>query len=303
MKCPKCEYIGFEPSDRCRNCGYEFSLSRDEVSDPDLPLRGREAIGPMEDLDLGAQAPAGAGRAGVRRRADGGRSEGAGGRARLTPADLPLFEEAAGDDLPIVPSASPTPPLAVRRSTPPVARSRIRPPSRLSESVEDPALPLAERGAPARDTPSDAAAPATGADRVAGLAARASAALVDALLLLGLDAAVVYFTLRLCRLAPTEILVLPAAPLAAFLVLLNGGYLAMLTAGGGQTLGKMAFGLKVVSAAGGPARVGQSLLRALVLMAGTAAAGLGLLPVLFDRERRALHDRVTDTRVIHASAS
>ena len=27
MKCPKCEYLGFEEVDRCRNCGYEFSLS------------------------------------------------------------------------------------------------------------------------------------------------------------------------------------------------------------------------------------------------------------------------------------
>ena len=27
MKCPKCNYIGFEPADRCRNCGYDFSLA------------------------------------------------------------------------------------------------------------------------------------------------------------------------------------------------------------------------------------------------------------------------------------
>ena len=138
---------------------------------------------------------------------------------------------------------------------------------------------------------------------MAGLAARVGAALVDTMLLLGIDAAVVYFTLRLCRLEPAEILVLPATPLLVFLLLLDGGYLAMLTAGGGQTLGKMAFGLKVVSGAGRSTRVGQSLLRSIVLIAGTAAAGLGLLPVLFDRERRALHDRVAGTRVVHASAS
>ena len=29
MKCPKCRYIGFETGDRCRNCGYEFSLLSD----------------------------------------------------------------------------------------------------------------------------------------------------------------------------------------------------------------------------------------------------------------------------------
>ena len=26
MKCPKCLYIGFETGDRCKNCGYDFSL-------------------------------------------------------------------------------------------------------------------------------------------------------------------------------------------------------------------------------------------------------------------------------------
>ena len=28
MRCPKCRYIGFEEQDRCRNCGYDFSLSQ-----------------------------------------------------------------------------------------------------------------------------------------------------------------------------------------------------------------------------------------------------------------------------------
>ena len=26
MKCPKCAYLGFETGDRCKNCGYDFSL-------------------------------------------------------------------------------------------------------------------------------------------------------------------------------------------------------------------------------------------------------------------------------------
>ena len=28
MKCPKCQYISFDSGDRCRNCGYDFSLAR-----------------------------------------------------------------------------------------------------------------------------------------------------------------------------------------------------------------------------------------------------------------------------------
>jgi len=38
MKCPKCGYLGFETTDRCRNCQYDFSLSPFS-SEPDLALR------------------------------------------------------------------------------------------------------------------------------------------------------------------------------------------------------------------------------------------------------------------------
>ena len=42
MKCPKCSYLGFETGDRCKNCGYDFSLlsaPQDEPHDPDLNLQ------------------------------------------------------------------------------------------------------------------------------------------------------------------------------------------------------------------------------------------------------------------------
>ena len=34
MKCPKCAYLGFETGDRCKNCGYDFSLLSTLESDP-----------------------------------------------------------------------------------------------------------------------------------------------------------------------------------------------------------------------------------------------------------------------------
>src|SRR5688572_10225542 len=52
MKCPKCSYLGFETGDRCKNCGYDFSLSmetaapRTDRSDADLPLRGPDSFAP-----------------------------------------------------------------------------------------------------------------------------------------------------------------------------------------------------------------------------------------------------------------
>ena len=38
MKCPKCGYLGFETTDRCRNCQYDFSLAPFS-SDPELALQ------------------------------------------------------------------------------------------------------------------------------------------------------------------------------------------------------------------------------------------------------------------------
>ena len=44
MKCPTCEYLGFETGDRCRNCGYDFSLSVMAPSEPELLLREPEPV-------------------------------------------------------------------------------------------------------------------------------------------------------------------------------------------------------------------------------------------------------------------
>ena len=44
MKCPKCSYLGFETGDRCRNCGYDFSLiSHGDPQPLDLDLELRSA--------------------------------------------------------------------------------------------------------------------------------------------------------------------------------------------------------------------------------------------------------------------
>ena len=40
MKCPKCDYLGFETGDRCKNCGYDFSLLAAPEPEPaDLSLK------------------------------------------------------------------------------------------------------------------------------------------------------------------------------------------------------------------------------------------------------------------------
>ncbi len=47
MRCPKCQYISFDSGERCRNCGYEFSLTPDSRA-IDLPIHtGDEPLGPL----------------------------------------------------------------------------------------------------------------------------------------------------------------------------------------------------------------------------------------------------------------
>ena len=41
MKCPKCGYLGFETTDRCRNCQYDFSLAP-FAPEPELTLHGAD---------------------------------------------------------------------------------------------------------------------------------------------------------------------------------------------------------------------------------------------------------------------
>jgi uncharacterized RDD family membrane protein YckC len=302
MKCPKCSYIGFETSDRCRNCGYDFSLSAAAATaaqEPDLSMRVSEPMGPMSDFDLektGRAPRATPQPRGARRRLDAPSEDGGSG----APADLPLFGELPPDDAPLVRAApTPTAPLSVRRSTPAPTRPRS-PLTRRPEREADP-LPLDTAVAVVSAKEPDFGASQPGLDTLATIGARAAAAALDGALLLGLDVVVLYFTLRVCRLPAAELPLLPLLPLAGFMLLLNGGYLALFTAASGQTLGKMAFGLKVVPAGEHGLTVGRSLLRVLAFLVGGAAAGLGLLPALFDASRRGLHDRLANTRVVRAS--
>lgn len=292
MKCPKCAYIGFEPTDRCKNCGYEFALATSTPVPAELPMTAdADADGPLRDLALkpGAERP--------RRTAkplDLDRMIGA-----EPDNDLPLFAAGAVDeDLPplVAPRATPRRPLAVRRPTPDPSRLRPRPRDDARERASAPTLPLPERAATAA-TP--AAATHT-PDVSAG--ARLGAALIDLGLVAGIDAITFYFTLRLCGLTTAEWRVLPVLPLASFFLIINGGYLAAFTTAGGQTIGKMAFGLKVVAHGNGPVPLGLAAVRALGCIASTLCLGLGLLPALVGGGGLALHDRLADTRVVRLRA-
>jgi uncharacterized RDD family membrane protein YckC len=267
MKCPKCGYLGFEDADRCRNCGYEFSLSA-PIAVPELPLRLDTQEKPLDEVTLPENSP----------------------RER----ELPLFgSDLQPDDEPLIKHVSaPRTPLAVRRSTPEVPRLRAEPPR--PQSLD---LAPAESATSARSRVQTASAPPH-VVQDAGILSRLLAVAIDLSILAVVDAIVIYFTLRIVGLNIQDLSSLPMGPLIAFLLVQNGGYLVAFTAGG-QTLGKMAIGIRVVAAE--PAStldVSHALVREATWLLLAAPAGLGFLPALFTRDRRGLHDRLAGTRVV-----
>jgi uncharacterized RDD family membrane protein YckC len=299
MRCPKCGYLGFDDHERCKNCGYDFSLVTGDAGGAAPAGRPRAtplAVPPASRTD------------GPRLRPRTTRPGAAAGEGALdrplsrtpdsAPLDLPLFDRDGSSPLP-----PPHRPLGVRRSQPVTPRPRPRP-------VEEPAdvLPLEGETATPAQLPDPLPVPPPGrhVTRTPGpparLVPRMAAWFVDLSLLLLVDAGTLYFTLRLCGLQPAEWDVLPAWPLAAFFLMLNGGYVVLLTGTLGQTLGKMALRIEVM--ADGEAVVGlrRAVLRTAAALASLLPAGLGLAWALVG-ERRALHDRLAGTRVVHVLLS
>ena len=341
MKCPKCGYLGFEHVERCRNCGYDFSLTS-KASTPDLPIRGDALTpNPLDDLSLVDRASAGQTAAksdldlDLDRRFSGqvepveAPTVSQPPPVRLAPVgraasrqELPLFGPPIPDDEPLITKASPPrSPLAVRRATQDAPRLRVEHAATASLDLgidldssaaiphSSPAAvpparakgnPWRDRSAHVSDGSHETAAAESASD--AGMGARLLAVLIDLMILAVVDAAVVYFTLQICGIPVEDLDILPKGPMLTFLLVQNGGYLVAFTAGG-QTLGKMAVGIRVVPADDEPSiDLGRAFLRTLVWVLLAVPAGLGFLTALFSPNHRGLHDRFAGTRVVRASA-
>jgi uncharacterized RDD family membrane protein YckC len=268
-------------------------------------MRGGDEDGPLRELVLRGERAA---RTAQARELDMDRMIGV---VTPPPEELPLFQdegeakEAAPDLEPLTPPGPARAPLSVRRSTPVTPRPRAR----AIRPEEEPAarnleLPLPEEPDVVQERVADSVSSYTRsvstavAAPVAGIASRLLAAAVDAAILIVLNAIVIYFTLRMSGLASHEWAVLPLVPLGAFLLFLDAGYLATFTAAGGQTVGKMACGLKVVGHADLPVSTALAIVRAFGALGSFVVLGLGFVPALLGSERRALHDRLADTRVV-----
>jgi uncharacterized RDD family membrane protein YckC len=311
MKCPKCGYLGFETTDRCRNCQYDFSLAP-FLSDPELALQSSEgSIENGNDFDL---PPITQQRDSLNitdldlDRLFGGEP------ARPDPVEPPKPVEPLEplestellasvepesalpfDDGPIVPPPAARPPLAVRRATPEVPRNRprttrpIKPDSLKLEP--EPTLPVAavstaETVASLMEMPS--------------LGTRVGAGAIDVAVLMAIDASILFLTLRITGLSNSldDVRVLPPIPFVGFLALLGFCYVAVFTVAGGQTIGKMLMSLRVIGDDGRPIDVAAGMVRAAGCMLVPITFGLSYVPALITSDHRAVHDRLAGTRVV-----
>jgi uncharacterized RDD family membrane protein YckC len=304
MKCPKCDYLGFDTGDRCKNCGYDFSLLALPASPPDLD----------SDLILHPPPVAEASRSKwdgtFARSAETGPAPSSGVSTFESDEKLPLFSPPPDDsDEPLVKlPLTPRPPLAVRR-TPETPRLRAVPKRARAVDVE-PVLQFADDATPPVVMPGvelTADVRARTAARLAarsepleasGAWARVAAAAIDHLLLSAIDLTVIYFTVRMAGLPMSEWAALPLAPLAVFLVLVKLSYFWVFTAVGGQTIGKMAMRIRVVTTEDAALDAAAAAIRSLGGTLSAMSLGLGYVPALIGTERKAIHDRLTHTRVV-----
>ena len=324
MKCPKCGYLGFETTDRCRNCQYDFSLAPFS-SDPEMALQSADrsvenggdfelpAIKRQTDslhssaLDLDrlfgeAESGAPASQGPTITIIDDDDEQPAPVAAAAEEVEIPLDDTPSDalpfDDVPIVPPPAARPPLAVRRATAEVPRNRprttrpIKPESLRLEPETEVAAPAAGKNATAETIASLMETPSLGM--------RVGAGAIDAALLISLDAAVLYLTLRVTGLTNSldDVRILPPIPFVGFLALLAFTYVAAFTVAGGQTVGKMLMNLRVIGDDGRPIDAAGGMLRAAGCMLVPITFGLSYVPALVTSDHRALHDRLAGTRVV-----
>ena len=133
---------------------------------------------------------------------------------------------------------------------------------------------------------------------ISGPVRRITAAIVDHVILLSIDVVVVYFTFQIAGLPFSGWRAIPLVPLALFLMMVKGSYFCVFTMLGGQTVGKMATGIRVVAENDRDVEPSRAVQRTLAALASVATVGIGFAPVLFAGDRRTLHDRVAGTRVV-----
>ncbi|OLB99262.1 MAG: hypothetical protein AUH30_05645 [Candidatus Rokubacteria bacterium 13_1_40CM_68_15] len=87
-----------------------------------------------------------------------------------------------------------------------------------------------------------------------------------------------------------------------FTLVFAGLYTTVLHAMGGQTVGKMLLGVRVVDADGAPLPLGAALLRYFAYFVSAAPLMMGFIMAGLRRDKRALHDLIAGSRVDRVQA-
>ncbi len=223
----------------------------------------------------------------------------------LASLNVPMDNASADDpvaDLPLRPTEAPSVSRArsvelptqslVERPHPVLVNSPATPRSLVGD------LPLVE---PSRlepvvsELPPRTPAP-TVSSRAASMSDRVQAAFIDVGMWSAMSAIAFYFASRIAR---TSILGLGPAwqGLTLFAVVLAAAYILFFGGLSGATPGKIACGIQVRRYDGSSLGPLPSLFRGVLGILGVAFLGLGIWPAFWDKDRRALHDRATDSRV------
>jgi uncharacterized RDD family membrane protein YckC len=134
----------------------------------------------------------------------------------------------------------------------------------------------------------------------AGFARRLAALLYDALLIVALLMAFTGLILIVThRPLLAETVGAWVYPYHLGLIAVIGAYFVLNWVHSGQTLGMRAWNLHTVDSHGKRLTLGPAALRFLCAVLAWMPAALGVLWLYVDRERLALHDRLSGTRIVH----
>lgn len=143
--------------------------------------------------------------------------------------------------------------------------------------------------------------------RYAGFWIRVAAKIIDGLII-GVPLMIVFFIVMAAAIHPltqqrnTQVSILPAL-LPSFIQLLfvfvQMAYVIFFVGKYGATLGKMACGIKIVTADGGKVSYARATGRFFSEILSGLICYIGYIIVAFDAEKRALHDHICNTRVVY----
>jgi uncharacterized RDD family membrane protein YckC len=135
--------------------------------------------------------------------------------------------------------------------------------------------------------------PVAGEMVYAGFWVRVGAKIIDGIVL-----SVVGFALAIAGNLVTSHLIARSALQNILSFVLNVGYVTYFIGAYSATPGKMACGLRVVRPDGEKISYARACGRCFAEFVSSLILGIGYLMVIFDEEKRALHDRICDTRVV-----